>query len=213
MNIFTMIKQTKDPKNKKLLNVLPPHEKATYQLYFHERVKQVHIAKFMKCTQGGISHRLRKSMKRLSYAYFIPRMTIKEKNYAKKMLGEKVYDLCMFMVETTCQSKTAELLNKKYKLKSDLRYNQVRVRHRFNRTVRILTKYLADPEITDATVKSNIKSLLTLLEYTRDNLYMLHWVALPHFKKNVRIPKKLTKEYVLNRVGNKGTCFKKKAKK
>jgi len=214
MNIFTMIRQTKDPKNKKILEVLPPHECITYHLYFHERVKQRHIAKFMHVTQGGVSHRLKKSMKRLKYAYFIPKLTSEEKIYARRLLGSQMYDMCMFRAETTNQTITAEMINKKYKLRGNDRLNQVKVRYRYNKIIKKLEEYLTAIDmgtlkehkiIHEQGVKPKIESLLKLLKYVGRNDYALHWVKLPQFKKIVRIPKnkKLTKEYVLNRLGHK----------
>lgn len=195
MNVFAMIRQTKDPKNKKILNVLPTHEKVVYELYFHERVKQAHIAKFMKVTQGAISHRLKKSMKRLRYTFTSPTLTTEEKRHSRNVLTSFIYDLCLFMAQTTCQTEVAELLNEKYKLTGKNKMNQVKVRYKFNKTINKLKVWSkSDPKL---------KSILSLCEHANNNIYTMRWVSLPQFKKHIRIPKKLTKEVVLRRISRK----------
>src|SRR4030043_1860973 len=82
-------------------------------------------------------------------------------------------DLIVTMISTTCQSKTAEILNVKYKLVDDSKMTQVKIRHKFERYIERLKK-----------LKKNSIELaicLKLLSYIRDNLYMMHEVVLPHF--------------------------------
>jgi hypothetical protein len=191
--VYAMVRQTKDPRNKNLLNNLPEVERITYELFFHERVRQRHIAKFMRITQGGVSHRLKKSMKRLNYVFNKPVLTTSEKRYARKILTPFIYDLCVFMVDTTCQTVVADMLNKKYKLSGADKMNQIKVRHRFKRALDNLTgKWSGDPKL---------RNMRKLVEYADGNNYMMHWVSLPQFKRKLKIPKNLTKHTVLRAIG------------
>jgi len=194
MYVFSMIKQTKDPSNGWILDKLPKLEKIAYQLYFHERVKQTHIAKYMGVTQGAISHRLIKSMRRLRYVFLLPTLDTKEKAYARNALGSFVYDLCIFMAETTCQSIVAEKLNNKYHLPEGSRMNQVKVRFKFKRALNKLGIWSEQ--------EPRLKAMYKLVSYVDQNIYMMHWVHLPQWnKRRLRFPNKITKEVVLNSIG------------
>jgi DNA topoisomerase VI subunit B len=88
-------------------------------------------------------------------------------------------ELINTMVETTCQSKTAELLNHKYKLSGDNKMTQVKIRHKFERFIERLKKYKKG--------NNDLATSFKLLSYVRDNLYMMHEVVLPHFDRGYRV--------------------------
>ena len=88
-------------------------------------------------------------------------------------------DLINTMISTTCQSKTAEILNEKYNLIGDEKMTQVKIRHKFERFIERLKKNKRKDE--------NLAICFKLLKYIQKNLYMMHEVVLPHFDKGSRV--------------------------
>jgi hypothetical protein len=80
------------------------------------------------------------------------------------------------MKETTCQSRTAEIINERFQLTDEKhRMTQVKVRHRFEKClVRLSTLQNGCQEYA---------RFYNLLVIIKGNLYMLHEVKLPHFDR------------------------------
>jgi predicted DNA-binding protein YlxM (UPF0122 family) len=158
---------------------LPQREIDLIEMYYKEDKKQKEIAEFFGVTQGAISHRLSRAEKRLDFLKKMPKLTGGDLKYiVQKYFSVFEIDLLNFMIQTTCQSKTAELLNKKYKFQGKSMMTQIKVRHKFDRYIDKMKK-----------LKRTHKELgdcYKLAQYIKNNLYMLHEVILPHFDKGYR---------------------------
>lgn len=161
------------------LSKLPSKERDLIKLYYYMDKKQKEIAEIFSVTQGAISHRLSRAKKRLWFLRDMPKLNEDIGSVLKPYFEGFEIDLIVTMISTTCQSKTAEILNVKYKLVDDSKMTQVKIRHKFERYIERLKK-----------IKKNSIDLaicLKLLSYIRDNLYMMHEVVLPHFDRGYKV--------------------------
>lgn len=158
---------------------LPQREIDLIEMYYREDKKQKEIADFFGVTQGAISHRLSRAKKRLNFLKKMPKIIGDLRNILQKYFTCFEIDLLCFMVQTTCQSKTAELLNKKYKFRGKNVMTQIKVRHKFDRYIDKMNKLKG--------VNKELRDCYKLSKYIKNNLYMLHEVILPHFYKGYRV--------------------------
>jgi predicted transcriptional regulator len=162
---------------KPFIDRLPPREVDLIELYYCEHKNQKDIAKIFGVTQGAVSSRLARAKKRLQFLRDLPKISEME---IDKELG-KYFDrieleIIKCMVQTTCQSKTADLINKKFNLHNEKdRMTQVKVRHRFERCRIYLDNHKSK--------KPELAKYSNLMEYIKKNLYKLHEVILPHFDR------------------------------
>ena len=154
---------------------LPQREQDLIEMYCRNRKKQKEIASFFGVTQGAISHRITRAIQRLKYLRDMPKLTQDLRELLKDHLPSFDIDVVETMIETTCQSKTAELLNRRHRLRGDKQMTQVKVRHRFERSVTKLGILVAEHPELDIVYK--------LTNYVKNNLYMMHEVILPHFNR------------------------------
>jgi len=158
---------------------LPKREIDLIDMYYKRQKKQKEIAEFFNVTQGAISHRLSRARKRLAFLRDMPKVSGDLRVQLSRHFTDFECDIIVLMVETTCQSRTAELLNDKYELTEKDKMTQVKVRHKFDRSIdrmkRLKRKY---PEL---------KIMYELSKYIKKNLYMLHEVVLPHFDKGYKV--------------------------
>jgi hypothetical protein len=160
------------------LDKIPQREVDLIEMYYREEKKQKEIADFFGVTQGAISHRLSRARKRLKFLRDMPKLA---DDPGKIMMGyfePFEIDLYVFMVETTCQSKTADLLNIRYHLLGKNCMTQIKVRHKFDRYIDKL-KRLRKSHV-------ELSGCYELAKYIKKNLYMLHEVILPHFDRGFR---------------------------
>lgn len=157
---------------------LPEREQDLIEMYYRKEKKQKEIAEFFGVTQGAVSHRLSRAKRRLKFLRDMPKLERDVGDVLLEYFKEFDTDLIRYMIETTCQSKTADLLNDKYGLQGDSRMTQVKVRHRFDRSIQRIAKIKR--------LNKELKVCYKLLEHVRNNLYMLHEVILPRFKKGHR---------------------------
>lgn len=164
---------------KSFVEKLPQREIDLIEMYYKRRKKQKEIAHFFGVTQGAISHRLSRARKRLAFLRDMPKLSQDMRDLLKTYFDIFDIDVMIYMIETTCQSKTAEILNEAYSLKGKDRMTQVKVRHKFDRSIEKLKKLK----------KNNIslKDCYNLVTYIKNNLYMLHEVILPHFDKGYKV--------------------------
>lgn len=159
------------------LDRLPPREIDLIELYFHEKKNQKDIAKMFGVTQGAVSSRLARAKKRMKFLRNLPKISDQEiEDGLNKYFDVLELEIIKCMMATTCQSKTAEIINQKYDLHDEkTRMTQVKVRHRFEKA-RIFLKTAKDknPELA---------KFYDLLSFIKKNLYMLHEVKLPHFDR------------------------------
>jgi predicted transcriptional regulator len=161
------------------LNRLPPREYDLVELYYVERKNQKDIAKMFGVTQGAVSSRLSRAKKRLLFLRDLPKISNQEiEDGLKAYFDNTELEIIKFMMETTCQSKTAQLINEKYGLKNDekKKMTQVKVRHRFEKCLIKLKE--------EAKKNHDLKKYYNLLVFIKANLYLLHEVLLPHFNRS-----------------------------
>lgn len=161
------------------LDKLPSKERDLIRLYYYQDKKQKEIAEIFSVTQGAISHRLSRAGKRLRFLRDMPKLEVDIDLVLKPYFEPFEIDLINTMISTTCQSKTAEILNVKYNLTGDEKMTQVKIRHKFERFIERLKKNKRKDE--------NLAICFKLLKYIQKNLYMMHEVVLPHFDKGSRV--------------------------
>jgi predicted transcriptional regulator len=159
------------------LHKLPPREIDLVTLYRKYGKNQKDIAKIFDVTQGAVSSRLRRAADRLQFLRDLPKITEEEIDLHLAQVFKEPYEIEIIkcMKETTCQSKTAELINKKFNLKDGSEMTQVKVRHRFEKCLNKL-EGLKDSD-------GKYLRFYILLAFIKKNLYKLHEVKLPHFDK------------------------------
>jgi len=164
---------------KPFISKLPQREIDLIEMYYKKNKKQKEIANFFGVTQGAISHRLSRARKRLAFLRDMPKLTQDIREVLEKHFNEFEIDVIIYMIETTCQSRTAGILNEQYGLKDKDQMTQVKVRHKFDRAI-VKLKRLKKTEV-------ELKDVYELVNYIKKNLYMLHEVILPHFKKKFKV--------------------------
>jgi len=158
---------------------LPKREIDLIDMYYKRQKKQKEIAEFFNVTQGAISHRLSRARKRLAFLRDMPKVSGDLRANLSQHFTDFECDIIVLMIETTCQSRTAELLNDKYDLTYRDKMTQVKVRHKFDRSIDKMKKLKRKfPEL---------KIMYELSRYIKKNLYMLHEVVLPHFDKGYKV--------------------------
>ena len=159
------------------LEKLPERERDLLNLYHKERKNQKDIAKMFGVTQGAVSSRLNRAKSRLRFLREMPKIELSDidRNLSAHFNIIEI-EIIKCMMVTTCQSKTASLINERFGLKEDKkRMTQVKVRHRFEKCITYLGEIRKkNPSMT---------RYYNLLGYIKDNLYMLHEVRLPHFDR------------------------------
>lgn len=159
------------------LSRLPEREIDLIELYCKYRKNQKDIAKIFGVTQGAISSRLARARARLDFLKALPKISDEEIDHALGGLFDSLeLEIIKSMMKTTCQSKTAQLINQKFELiEEKKRMTQVKVRHRFEKCL-IRLEY-------EMKSHSEFKRYYNLLVFIKKNLYKLHEVVLPHFDR------------------------------
>jgi hypothetical protein len=160
------------------LDRIPRREVDLIEMYYRQDKKQKEIADFFEVTQGAISHRLSRARRRLKFLRDMPKLSSDPRKLLADYFEPFELDLYLYMVETTCQSKTAELLNRAYRLKGRKAMTQIKVRHKFDRYIDRLKNLKRS--------HSELSGCYKLAVYVKQNLYMLHEVILPHFDRGYR---------------------------
>lgn len=159
------------------LEKLPPREADIIQLKCRYNKNQKDIAKLFGVTQGAISSRLSRARERLEFLRDLPKISDEEIDADLKDYFD-VFELEIIkgMKKTTCQSKTAAIINEKFGLVEDkMKMTQVKVRHRFEKCVNLLGVLMVK--------NPSLRRYHALLVFLQANLYKLHEVKLPHFDR------------------------------
>jgi hypothetical protein len=164
---------------KPFISRLPKREIDLIEMYYKDEKKQKEIADYFSVTQGAISHRLSRACKRLMFLRDMPKVNGSLREVLNPHFTKFEIDIITLMIETTCQSKTAELLNNKYKLDGNDKMTQVKVRHKFDRFIEKVEK-LKKADL-------NMAICYNLMKYIKRNLYMMHEVILPHFQRGFHV--------------------------
>ena len=119
------------------LDLLPKKEYDLLVMYYLLKKEQKEIAKILRLTQGGVSHRLSRARARLKFLVKIPKFNKDEMLEDLKNLFEEL-DLKILwgLYETTCQSEVAKMVN----------MTQSRIRHRFMKNLEVLDKLKEDTQ-------------------------------------------------------------------
>jgi len=162
---------------KPFLKRLPPREYDLVELYYVDKKNQKDIAKMFGVTQGAISSRLSRAKKRLKFLKDLPKITDYEiDERLGKLFDTMELEIIKFMMKTTCQSKTAQLINDKFHITDEKkRMTQVKVRHRFEKCLMRLEEEMKK--------HTDLKKFFHLMVFIKKNLYKLHEVRLPHFDR------------------------------
>lgn len=164
------------------LDKLPPREVDLIDMYYRSKKKQKEIATFFSITQGAVSHRITRARKRLIFLRDMPKIEdttlLKNLNEAFNPLES---DVMFFLIRTTCQSVTANMVNAKHSLDEKGKLTQVKVRHKFQKGVRYLES-LAEKDPEKFALVSSLASYIL-----SRGLYMLHEVKLPHFDRGSKV--------------------------
>jgi transcriptional regulator len=159
------------------LSKLPPREIDLLTLYRKFGKNQKDIARMFSVTQGAVSSRLKRALDRLKFLRDLPKVTDEEIDQALGNIFDPMeIEIIKCMKETTCQSRTAEIINERFQLTDEKhRMTQVKVRHRFEKClVRLSTLQNGCQEYA---------RFYDLLLIIKGNLYKLHEVKLPHFDR------------------------------
>jgi len=159
------------------LSRLPEREIDLIELYYKHGKNQKDIARIFGVTQGAISSRLSRARTRLRFLSALPKISEDEIDDAlRSFFNEMELEIIKYMMKTTCQSKTAQLINQKFGLVDEKkRMTQVKVRHRFEKCIALLKEEMKK--------NPGLKKFYDLLVFIKENLYMLHEVLLPHFDR------------------------------
>lgn len=161
------------------LKELPPREVDLIEMYYRLRKKQKEIAEFFSVSQGAISHRLSRARKRLKFLRDLPKVEGSIFENLKNCFSYRDIEIIDLMIKTTCQSETADIINKKYNLEGKDKLSQVKVRHRFLRSISKLEKESKNDKI--------LEGYFNLCSYINNSLYLRHPVHLPHFDRGFSV--------------------------
>jgi predicted DNA-binding protein YlxM (UPF0122 family) len=168
------------------LSLLPLKEIDLIEMYYKGKKKQKEIAEFFDVSQGAISHRINRAKKRLIFLRNMPKVDDKDLvDRLNDLFHEIEVDIIFFMTKTTCQSKTAELVNDKHSLSGKSKMTQVKVRHKFEKAIDKLVEKAGEGVCSDSGV--SYVQVAKLVEYIKKNPYMLHEVKLSHFDKGSKV--------------------------
>lgn len=125
--------QSKLDKIKDHLDELPPREADFIELYFFKKVTQLGIADLFRVSQPTVCYRLSKAAKRLQYIINIPKYPIEsiEEDLRGVLTDELDINIMLLMLEKTCQSEVARVLN----------VSQGLVRYRFMRNLELIRNF------------------------------------------------------------------------
>lgn len=113
------------------LEMLPKKEHDLIIMYYILKKEQKEIAKILRLTQGGVSHRISRAKARLRFLVRVPKFTEEELFKDLKDLFEELDLIILWgLYETTCQSEVAKRVN----------MTQSRIRHRFMKNLEVLGK-------------------------------------------------------------------------
>lgn len=113
------------------LEMLPKKEYDLIIMYYVLKKEQKEIAKILRLTQGGVSHRISRAKARLRFLVKVPKFTEEELFSDLAEIFEELDLIILWgLYETTCQSEVAKRVN----------MTQSRIRHRFMKNLETLGK-------------------------------------------------------------------------
>jgi len=113
------------------LDLLPRKEYDLIIMYYVLKKEQKEIAKILRLTQGGVSHRISRAKARLKYLVKVPKFTQEDLfNDLCDLFDDLDLTILWGLYETTCQSEVAKKVN----------MTQSRIRHRYMKNLEVLDK-------------------------------------------------------------------------
>jgi hypothetical protein len=156
---------------------LPEFEQNLIECYM-KHMNQIEIGAALGITQGGVSSRLRRAIRRLSFLKRLDSFDISDIDQILKPVydGPEDPEIIKGMIQTTSQSQTAIQVNSVLKLSGSRKMTQVKVRHRYMKCLEKIKKFKeVDPQ--------RYGQYYILLEFIKNNLYTLSEVKLPQFDR------------------------------
>lgn len=159
------------------LSKLPAREVDLLTYYRKYGKNQKDIARMFSVTQGAISSRLKRAVDRLKFLRDLPKISGDDIDRCLSSIFDPIeIEIIKCMKETTCQSRTADIINEKFGLFDEKhRMTQVKVRHRFEKCLAKLDNLQKE--------QPDYSRFYGLLQIIKKNLYKLHEVKLPHFDR------------------------------
>ena len=153
---------------------LSESDQEVYDLAVRKMGRQKEVAAWMGMTQGAVSSRLSKILKRVKFLKMLDSFDLSGMDEdLVDLLDTLEIEIVRNMVETTCQEETARRVNRLFGLSGKDAMNQIKVRYRFHQAWEKLT----------ARRTRKYRKYAMLLGFIQDNLYMLHEVKNPYFEK------------------------------
>ena len=151
---------------KPYLAMLPTKEADLILMYYVLKKDQKEIARILKLSQGGVSHRIARARERLKFLISVPKFSKAELVAdLKEVLTEEMDIVIMWEIyRTTCQSQVAEMVG----------LTQSRIRHRLFRNIKVLEEKSATDE--------KLKKYFDAFSQIAKNFNILHEINLPKWK-------------------------------
>ena len=151
---------------KPYLAMLPKKEADLILMYYVLKKDQKEIAKILKLSQGGVSHRIARARERLRFLISIPKFSKTEMvEDLQGVLDEEIDFTIMWEIyRTTCQSQVAEIVS----------MTQSRVRHKYMKNLKVLEEKSKNDE--------NLKVYFDAFSQIAKNFNILHEISLPKWE-------------------------------
>jgi len=121
------------------LDLLPKKEYDLIIMYYVLKKEQKQIAKILRLTQGGVSHRISRAKARLKFLVKVPKFTEDELfEDLEPLFNDLDLNILWGLYETTCQSEVAKRVC----------MTQSRIRHRFMKNLELLERYKENQRYT-----------------------------------------------------------------
>jgi len=154
-------------------NLLPQVEQKIIGL-LSKGLTQKEIAVMEGVTQGAVSSRLYRSLKRLRYLKQLHGYDLeKMEQDLSTFLSPLNVAVIKTMIQTSCQTDTAEIVNGLFNLQGQWRLNQMKVRHRFHKAYKVL--------VDKAKENPSYVSWIEVMDLVKNHLYFRHEIVLPHY--------------------------------
>jgi hypothetical protein len=155
-----------------VLEILPQKEQDLIEALLRGETQKAQAVKY-GVTQGSISSRIQKAFRRIQFYMNFPQPTEEDYQELGKHFPSTDVDTARWIIATSCQMKTVELLTKKYQR----RFTQVTVRYHWKR---MLLKLESIPQL------GRLREAMNMMD---KNFYILHEVKFPQtWKKKTHEP-------------------------
>lgn len=161
------------------LKSLPIREQKILVLYYQEKKNQPEIASLMGLTQGAVSSRISRSRERIQFLKKIPVLTKSDLDLFQSYFPEEIQqDIFRTFSQTTCQTKTAEILSQKW----GKDYTQVKIRHRWKQIIQKI-KAIKELKSLSSNKREQLTKLHDFMVLIDSSLYILHYMKQPQFER------------------------------